>query len=74
MELAITPEQEAHLARIAEHQGKTPSQLVFDATIGLIQGDRLFRAAVQRGIEQAEAGDFLEEEEMDARFEKMIRG
>jgi len=74
MELAITAEQEAHLLQIAEHEGKTPSQLVFDATVGLLEGDRRFRAAVERGIEQADAGEFIEEDEMDARFEKMIQG
>ena len=74
MELSITPEQEAYLSRIAEHEGKTPSQLVFDATVGLFESDRVFRAAVQRGLEQADAGELIEEEEMDIRFQKMIGG
>jgi predicted transcriptional regulator len=32
-----------------------------------------FRAAVQLGIEQADRGEFIEEAEMDARVERMIR-
>ena len=32
-----------------------------------------FRAAVREGIAQADRGEFREEEEMDARFEQMLR-
>jgi predicted transcriptional regulator len=74
MEIHLTPEQEAHLHQIALHEGKNPEQLVIDAALHLLDGDRRFREAVQRGIDQANAGNFIEEEEMDARFEKMIRG
>ncbi len=74
MELHLTSEQEAHLSRIARHEGKNPEQLVLDAALNLLEGDRRFREAVQRGLDQANAGNFIEEDEMDTRFEKMIRG
>jgi predicted transcriptional regulator len=32
-----------------------------------------FRAAVRVGIEQADRGEFIKEEEMDARFAQMLR-
>jgi len=35
--------------------------------------DVQFRAAVREGIAQADRGEFIEEEEMDARFEEMLR-
>jgi predicted transcriptional regulator len=35
--------------------------------------DAAFRAAVQEGIAQADRGEFIEEEEMDARLEQMLR-
>ncbi|HJX84808.1 MAG TPA: hypothetical protein VJ723_10730 [Candidatus Angelobacter sp.] len=35
--------------------------------------DAHFRAAVREGIAQAERGEFIEEEEMDERFEQMLR-
>ena len=72
MELPLTAEQEAHLAEIAQHQGTNPGQLVFDAALHLLDGDRLFREAVQRGLDQADAGNLIDEREMDARFEAMI--
>ncbi len=74
MELLLTPEQEARLVEMAEHEGKTPSQFVSDTMAGVLDADRYFRERVRLGIEQADAGNFIEEEEMDIRFEKMIRG
>ena len=35
--------------------------------------DPQFRAAVREGLAQADRGEFIEEEEMDARFEEMLR-
>jgi hypothetical protein len=37
----------------------------------LEQGAR-FRAGAQKDIQQADRGDFVEEEEMDARIERML--
>jgi predicted transcriptional regulator len=74
MEITLTPEQEARLIEMAEFEGKTPSQFVSETITSRLEADRYFRERVQRGIEQANAGEFIEEEEMDLRFEKMIRG
>ena len=73
MEVHFTPEQEAHLAKIASVAGTNPERLVKDATIRLLQEDARFRAAVQQGTAQADRGEFIEEEEMDARFEELLR-
>ena len=48
----------------------TPEQ---EAALRLLQEDARFRAAVQEGVAQADRGEFIEEEEMDARFEQMVR-
>jgi predicted transcriptional regulator len=37
-----------------------------------LEQDRKFRAAVQKGIGQADRGEFIEEEEMDARIDRML--
>ena len=44
-----------------------------DAALRLLEEDASFRAAVREGIVQADRGEFIEEEEMDARFERMLR-
>ena len=44
MEVHFTPEQEAHLARIASITGTEPERLVKDAVLRLLEGDAKFRA------------------------------
>ena len=72
MEVHFTPEQEAQLSRIASADRVEVERLVKDAALRLIEEDARFRAAVQRGIAEADRGEFIEEEEMNARFEKML--
>lgn len=73
MEVHFTPEQEAQLAQIAASAGTDPEALVKNATMRLLQEDARFLAAVREGLAQADRGEFIEEEEMDARFEEMLR-
>jgi predicted transcriptional regulator len=40
--------------------------------VRLLEQDARFRAAVREGIAQADRGEFIEEEEMDARIERML--
>ena len=73
MEVHFTAEQEAQLAQIATKSGTDPQGLVKDAALRLLQEEDRFRAAVREGIAQADRGEFIEQEEMDARFEQMLR-
>ncbi len=72
MEVHFTPEQEALLSQIANHAGTDIEQLVKDATLRMVSEDARFLAAVDRGIAAADRGEFVEEEEMDARVERML--
>lgn len=72
MEVRFTPEQEEQLSKIAAHEGIHTEELVRDAALRLLDEDIQFRAAVQKGIEQADRGEFIEEEEMDARVKRMF--
>jgi predicted transcriptional regulator len=73
MEVHFTPGQEARLAEIAKTAGTDPERLVKDAALRLLQEDARFRAAVREGVAQADRGEFIEEEEMDARLEQTLR-
>lgn len=73
MEVHFTPEQEARIAQVAATTGTRPEALVKDATLRLLEEDTRFRAAVMEGKAYAGRGEFIEEEEMDARFEEMLR-
>ena len=72
MEVHFTAEQEAQLAQIATKSGTDPEHLVKGAALRLLEEEARFRVSVREGIAQADGGAFIEEE-MDARFEQMLR-
>ena len=72
MEVHFTPEQEAQLSQLASRAGTDTERLVKDAALRLLEQDARFRAAVREGIAQADRGEFIEEEEMEARIEQML--
>jgi predicted transcriptional regulator len=52
------------------HQVRPDAEhLVKDAALRLLEEEARFLAAVEKGIAAAERGEFIEEEEMDARLE-----
>ncbi|MGO9648244.1 MAG: CopG family ribbon-helix-helix protein [Terriglobales bacterium] len=73
MEVRFTPEQEAQLSQIASQAGIDPESLVKDAALRLLERDARFRAAVQKGLEQADRGEFVDEDEMQARIDRMLQ-
>lgn len=73
MEVRFTLEQETQLARIAESAGTNAEDLGRNAALRILESEERFRAAVREGIAQADRGEFIEEDEMDARFEQMLR-
>ena len=73
MEVHFTPDQETQLSQIAAHAGFDVEQLVKETALLLLKEEARFRSAVQEGIAQADRGEFIEEEEMDARLEEMLR-
>ena len=72
MEVHFTPEQATRLSEIAAHEGIGTEQLVKDAAPHLLEDDASFRAAVQKGLQQADHGEFIDEDEMDARVKRML--
>jgi hypothetical protein len=73
MEVHFTPEQEAELIQLARVAGRGAAEdLVKDAALRLLDEDARFRAAVAEGIAQADRGEFIDEQDMDARLEQML--
>jgi len=71
-EVHFTPEQEALITQTARANGSNAEKLVKDATLRFVD-DANFRAAVLEAKAYADRGEFIEEEEMDARFEEMLK-
>ena len=72
MEVQFTAEQEVRLVQIASEEGVAPARLLQNAAQLLIEDDERFRAAVRKGIDQADCGMFVDEAEMDARISRML--
>ena len=73
MEVHFTLEQEAQLAKIAVKWGTDIKQLVANVVARFLDEEARFLAAVKKGLAEAERGEFIEEEEMDARLEAMFK-
>ncbi|MGD0631439.1 MAG: hypothetical protein ABR987_19085 [Terracidiphilus sp.] len=58
---------------LASRSGRSPEELVVDAVDRLLAHESWFAAQVQLGIDQIAHGEFLDEEQMDARLARMIR-
>ncbi len=73
MEVHFTPEQEAQLSQMATKAGTNPERLVKDILVRYLDDEAQFVTAVEKGIAAAERGEFIEEEEMDDRIERMFK-
>lgn len=68
----FSPDQEEQISQVASQAGTDAEQFVKHAALLLLE-DARFRTAVREGIDQADRGEFIDEEEMDARLEQMLR-
>jgi predicted transcriptional regulator len=73
MEVRFTADQEERLSEIANREGVDTEKLVKDAALRLLEDDTRFRAGVRKGVEQADRGEFIEEDDMDERVKRMFR-
>ena len=72
MEVHLPQQQEAQLKDLAAQTGRGTDELVQEAVARLLAYNEWFQAQVQVGIDQIARGEFIEEEEMDARVERML--
>ena len=73
MEVHLPQEQETQLNALAAQTGRATDELVQEAVAQMLAYNDWFQAQVQIGIEQIARGEFIEEEDMDARIERMLR-
>ena len=73
MEVYLTPEKEARLRQLASNTGRNAVQVVEEAVDRLLEEDARLRAAVRKGFASLDRGEFVDEKEMAARVERMLR-
>jgi predicted transcriptional regulator len=72
MEVHLTPDVEAKLARLAAEQGRNAQTLAQEAIEHFVDYDEWFLREVEKGLEQIDRGEFLTHEEVGERLEKLI--
>lgn len=77
---AATPEskvisnyESTELAQIAAREGVDSEHLMKDAAPRLVEGNARFRANVQEGIEAADRGEFVDNQEVWARVHRLLK-
>jgi len=72
MEVHLTPDVEAKLARLAAEQGRNAQALAQEAIEHFVAYDEWFLREVEKGLEQIDRGEFLTHEVVGERLEKLI--
>ena len=73
MEVHLPQSQEFQLNELALKTGRGTDDLVQEAVARLFAQKNWMRQQVRLGIDQIARGEFIEEEEMDARVERMLQ-
>jgi predicted transcriptional regulator len=73
MEVHLPDNQESQLNELAVRTGRGTDELVQEAVAKLLAHNAWFAQQVQIGIDQIARGEFIEEEEMDARIKRMLQ-
>ena len=72
MEVHFSPDVETRLQQVASANGKDVEQLVQETVNRMLENQARFIAGVQRGIEQADRGEFVEHQEVRNRIDRLF--
>lgn len=73
MDVPFTPEQEARILRIANHNGTPAGHLVKQAALRLAEEDEQFHGEIGEAIKQADRGQLIDHEEVKARIARSLQ-
>jgi predicted transcriptional regulator len=72
MEIFVTPELEAKLRNLAAATGRKTEELIREALQTYLEHDQWFRNQVQQGLGQLDRGEFLSQEDVVNRIERLF--
>ena len=73
MVVHLTPNQEAQLNELGTVTGRPPDELVQEAVDRLLAYNKSFKEKVQIGLDEIKRGEFVENEEVRDRIERMFQ-
>lgn len=74
MEVTLSPDQQAKLARLAQERGTDAQALAREAIERLLDYDDWFVREVEKGLSQVDSGRTLSHEEVGSRLNKHLTG
>ena len=74
MEVSLSPEQQAKLARLAQERGTDAQALAREAIVRLLDYDDWFVREVEKGLAQVDNGNTFTHEELGTRLNKHLTG
>lgn len=74
MDVPLSPELSARLARLAQKRGVAPESLVREPIERLIDYDDWFVREVEKGVAQVDSGQTLTHAEVDAHLRRRLEG
>lgn len=74
MDVSLSPEQQAKLARLAQERGTDAQALAREAIVRLLDYDDWFVREVEKGLAQVDGGNTLTHEEVGTRLNKDLKG
>ena len=72
MGVRLPEEQGSQLIELASKTGRGTDDLIQEAVAKMLAHNEWFKQRVQVDIDQIARGEFIEEDEMDARVERML--
>ena len=72
MEVHLTPDLQAKLARVAAERGRDAETLAKEVIERFVDYDEWFISEVEKGLAQIERGEVLTHEAVGARMEKLL--
>lgn len=73
MVLDLTPEQEAQIREAAAQDSRSLSDILTSTAVWLLKLEGSRDESLRLSLQQADRGEFIEEEEMQSRFGKMMQ-
>lgn len=74
MEIPLTPDLQAKLARLASEQGRASEALAVEAIERMVNYDEWFLREVDKGLEEAERGHLIDHSEIRKMIDKRYSG
>lgn len=73
MVIDLSPEQEAQIREVAAQDSRSLSDILTSTAVWLLKLEGSRDESLRRSLEQADRGEFIEEEEMESRLAKMLQ-